>query len=275
VPRMRPVLPPVIACRPGMAPLPHSLGASQLAPYLLYGVPPRDGPPEDSSEATRQRQRRTANLGTTIELLKELVPHIATQLLPKLLLSPQVLLRVCPSHFEEYNAYLPAIKGVVPYYASCKLLQFILTSIVLTPQVQIHIQSIRTSVNDKIHPYYSVHPDSTKIMMRWTTSSERASDICGEKAAPGWSRVATNKFFNLSEDDLKIDKPAGLGSTLALLSNKFKRVTNESLGLERVVSGIFIFELNEDNDRIIVHTVEDVDILERTETEAVGALRVC
>ncbi|CAH2351528.1 hypothetical protein CLIB1423_03S08328 [[Candida] railenensis] len=235
-------------------------------------------------EIDPRKQQQNANLGSTIDTLKELIPQIASKSLPKQLVSPEVLLRVCPTHFEEFNAYLPAIKGHVPYYTSCKVLQFLLTSIVLTPNVQLHIQSIRaTTVNDRIFPYYSVYPDSTKIKVRWTTSTERIHNINDDTTLlKGWSKVATTKFLdkhNITSDDIKkSSKSGGISSTLAELTSSIKNLANDKKNnLERVISGIFIFELNEDNDKIIVHTIEDIDILEKTETQENldGGLRVC
>lgn len=45
-----------------------------------------------------------------------------------------------------------------------------------------------------------------------------------------------------------------------------------------MISGLFIFELNEDNSKILVHTIENMEIIERFEPETqpnVNALRVC
>lgn len=44
---------------------------------------------------------------------------------------------------------------------------------------------------------------------------------------------------------------------------------------DRAVSGIFVFELNEACDQIIVHTIEDVEFLEKQEEALVGLAGLC
>lgn len=55
-------------------------------------------------------------------------------------------------------------------------------------------------------------------------------------------------------------------------------LTKEPKKLERVLSGLFIFELDEDNTKVLVHTIENMEIIERfepKEADDVNALRVC
>lgn len=268
----------IVTSRASLKPNATILPSSSLSPYYLSSSLSSSTDSGEDPELDLNKQRRNANLGATIEIIKELVPLITAKSLPKSILSKEILLRVCPTHFEEFNAYLPAIKGHVPYYASCKLLQFLVSTIVLTPNVPLHIQSIRTSLNDKAFPYYSVYPDSTKVVVRWATSTESMHEDHSGSAtlSKGWSKVATTKFLgNISEDELKSGN--SISATLSDLTIQIKKLAKDKRNnLDRVVSGIFIFELNQDNDKIIVHTVEDIDILERTETDDLpSTLRVC
>lgn len=67
-----------------------------------------------------------------------------------------------------------------------------------------------------------------------------------------------------------------LPRTLWDLSSTLVGLSREDHKLERIISGIFIFELNESNDKIIAHTIENVELLERGEpAAATTGLRVC
>lgn len=257
--------------------------------------------PDYKEDPDHNEQLKKANLGSMIEDLKEIVPNIVNKSISKDLISSEVLLRICPTHFAEFNAYLPNIKGHVSYYTTCKTLQLILTSIVVNPKVKLHIQSIRSSkgtgsFNDDKPDYRCVFPDSTKIFLRWSTCAEgcfhlstgdidRKDDFHSTSDAKlgshSWSKLDASKFFN-STDSVPPTLVEG-SKTIPSIKTTISEVTTSLIGLtkeerkfERVISGLFIFELNEDNSKIIVHTVEDVDVVERTEFENLDdKLRVC
>ena len=90
-----------------------------------------------------------------------------------------------------------------------------------------------------------------------------------------WSKLDTKKLVNNSNGQ-PIKSSPSVTTTLSHLTSGLIGLTKEHNKLERVISGIFIFELNENNDKIIVHTVEDVNVIEKTETQDIdGELRVC
>ncbi|ABN67026.2 conserved hypothetical protein [Scheffersomyces stipitis CBS 6054] len=246
---------------------------------------------------TRKELQRKANIGTMIEEIKKLVPNILGKSLPKSIISPEISLRICPSHFDEFNAYLPNLKGHVTYYATCKAIQLFMTSVVLSPKVQLHIQQIRVSTSPDP---WAVYADTTKIHVRWSTCSEGCfhlsndlqesvkddgtnveenfqSTSAAKLGAHRWSKLDTMKILR------EQDSPGGISKTLPSITSTLARLpaaliglTKENKKLERVISGIFIFELNEDNDKIIVHTIENVDVIERFEAEDIDSeLRVC
>lgn len=227
-----------------------------------------------------EEQERLTNLGAMIDALKLFVPHILLKSLPKEVLLPEVLLRICPSHFELANSYLPNIKGHVSYYATCKALQIFLTSLVLNPQVRFHIQLIRTSHLPEPNCVY-VH--STKIHVRWTTCPEGCSHLLGGEDAAGDDQLSTARAKLGSHGWSGIDAGRlvdslhqnwSLSSALADLGKGIVGLKKEESRLERVILGVFIFELNTNNDKILVHTVEDMSVVERRE-ELDGKLRVC
>lgn len=243
----------------------------------------------EGKDPDKKDLKKKANLGHIIDEIKVLVPNILTKSLPKSIISNDITLRICPTHMDELNAYLPVLKGYVSYYTTCKTLQVILTSIVLSPKVKLHIQSIRTSDGADIQ---CVHPKATKIYVRWTTCEEGCTHLSSESEGDGndissyhstsdaklgshrWSKFDSAKVLSNASNDGTISN--SIGTTLTLLTTGLIGLTRESKKLERMISGIFIFELNDNNDKIIVHTIENVDIIERPETEDVdGELRIC
>lgn len=258
----------------------------------------------NNSEYDPDDQNKRANLGSMIDEIKLNVPNIFTRSIPKHLISSNVLLRICPTHFAELNSYLPNIKGHVSYYTTCKTLQLILSSLVLNPKVKLHIQSIRTNVSseDTDSTYHYVYPQTTKIHVRWTTCPEGCHHLSTNEnidegknfhstsdaklGSHSWSKFDTLKFLNSNNNpDIPVasDESKPFQQSLTSIKNLLSNLTTGLIGLtkeekklERVISGLFIFELNTDNTEIVVHTIEDVDVIERTEMEDVdGKLRIC
>lgn len=264
--------------------------------------------PNANGKFNNDEQERKANLGSIIEEIKATIPNIFNKSLPKEIVSNDVLLRICPTHFAEFNAYLPNIKGHVSYYTTCKTLQFILTSLVLNPKVKVHIQSIRTNrmsspSSDFKNDYQCVYPETTKVYIRWSTCQEgcfhlstrdkedlesnKSESISNEQTdnfhstsdaklgSHSWSRFDTSKFLTLDSQNGNQGIPS-VKTTFAKLTKGLIGLTKAEKKFERIISGLFIFELNEKNDQIIVHTIEDVNVVERTDFEEVdGKLRVC
>lgn len=73
-----------------------------------------------------------------------------------------------------------------------------------------------------------------------------------------WSEEDTKKIF---------DNHKSLSTLVSKLPGTIMGLTKEPKKLERVISGLFIFELNEDNSKILVHTIENMEIIERFEHE--------
>lgn len=236
-------------------------------------------------------QEKLVNLGCMIDELKVLVPNLLHKSLPKAILLPEVMLRLNPSHFELLNLFLPNIKGHVSYYAACKAIQLFFTSLVLNPRAQLHILSIRTS---KFPEPNTMFAHSTKIIMRWKTCPEGCVHLLEKGAASERSEVEakdSEDSFSTAQAKLGSHRWSGfdpgkviseesltwsVSSSLGDLTKALIGLKKEDSGLERVILGIFIFELNEDNSQVLVHTIEDMTIIERREEQSVEEkLRVC
>lgn len=231
-------------------------------------------------DPSNQDQHSKANLGKTLEELRILLPNMLQKSLPKQLISRDVLLRICPTHFNQLNHYLPRIKGHVSYYTTMKTIQFVLTSLILNPDVKLHLQSIKVMTPEESNIDYLCVFRTTKIQVRWSTCNEGCGHLeSGDKGkleynstsnaklgSHKWTKVDTLKFLQISESE-PLKSFSHLTTGLVGLMKELNR-------LERVISGIFVFELNEDNSKIIVHTIEDVNIVEKREPQ-VGGLRIC
>lgn len=244
-----------------------------------------------------------ANLGKMIDDLQLLVPNLLNKSLPKLIVSPEVLLRICPTHFDEFNALLPNIKGHVSYYTTLRSLQFVLTQLILNPKVKLHIQNIAIlQPQESTVEYLCVYPHTTKVQIRWTTCSEgchhlgerqresggpvdgesSGGDIRGANSTSSamlgshsWSQLDPEPFYKYQRLAIIPKEAKSILKALKQLTTGFVGLVKNSNELERVISGIFIFELNEDNSQIVVHTIEDVNVVEREEPQEVGGLRIC
>lgn len=242
--------------------------------YSEGPILPKEGP-NGREKRQNDEQTRVANLGLMVEHVKTLVPGIMSKSLPKELLSSDILLRLCPTHFAELNSFLPHIRGHVSYYATCKTLQLILTSLVLNPRVRIHIQSIRTTKSSTGLDLQCVFPEATKIFVRWSTCSDGCEHLSAADESDKLNFHLTSEAKLGTHSWSKFDSLKAVGgasalslkNTIGLLTLGLIGLTKAEKNLERVISGIFIFELSEQNDSIIVHTVEDIVVIERTERE--------
>lgn len=224
----------------------------------------------ENKEIDKKELERKINVNKVVDQLREYVPDILETSLPKSIISKDIYLRICPSQFDEN--YLPKLNGLVTYYTTCKAIQLFLTSVMLSPKVKLHIQSIRVSHGPDPQCMFN---DTTKIFLRWST----CPDGCSHLDAQGTSQahLGTHKW---SEEDTKkiFDNHKSLSTLVSKLPGTIMGLTKEPKKLERVISGLFIFELNEDNSKILVHTIENMEIIERFEPETqpnVNALRVC
>lgn len=212
-----------------------------------------------------ENQQKKANLGSMVEQLQELVPGMLTTSLPRTLLAPDIILRICPTHLGDVHPVFLNIKGHVSYYTVCKALQFALTSLVLHPKVELHIESIKVNPEEQVQGLY---PNTTKIYIRFSTCSEGCHHLDQGKKnrfhSTSDAKLGSHSWSMESSKLPKIGQSASITSIISQLATAF---TKDEKDLERVISGIFIFELNDKNDQIIVHTIEDVNIVEKTDPQ--------
>ncbi|KAI5968567.1 hypothetical protein CANMA_002312 [Candida margitis] len=249
---------------------PPSLPPLRVKPCTRFSKIPRifnkcdnDISPEDKLDLERKM-----NLSNLIEKLKSQIPNILEHNLSKEIISNNIYLRICPSQFDEN--YLPKLHGTIAYNSACKAITLFITSIILSPQVKLHISSIKTSRKQDPQCMFST---SMKVYVRWSTCRPNCEHLGVQSTSN--AHFGSHKW---SPEDTK--KLMGANVTLSGLIGKLTGAVmgvnkEKQKDLERVISGLFIFELNDNCDEILVHTVENMDIIERFETEPGNALRVC
>lgn len=142
----------------------------------------------------------------------------------------------------------------------------------LSPKVKLHIHSIRVANGPDPQCMFN---DTTKLFVRWSTCHHGCTHL--EEHGTSEAHLGTHKWSQ--EDTKKIfDNHKSISSILSKLPGTIMGLTKEPKKLERVLSGLFIFELDEDNTKVLVHTIENMEIIERfepKEADDVNALRVC
>ncbi|KAI5962987.1 uncharacterized protein KGF55_002779 [Candida pseudojiufengensis] len=276
--------------------------------YLKFqkSLPLKNSPeltPED-----KQELQRKINLSNLIKNLKTQLPNILENNLSKDIISSKIYLRICPSQFDEN--YLPKLQGYLTYYSTCKAIQLFITSIILSPKVKLHLTNIK--IADKNQPDSNcMFPNSTKLYIRWNTCIPNCIEHLGLNQSTTqanfgshkWSNEDTKNLFsnnhnlsnskNQEDSSINLNLSKFIGKITRTLLSGSKLTNNHSQEnqsdkedssksnkeLERVIYGLFIFELNEDCNQILVHTIENMDIVERFEPEEessqVNGLRVC
>ncbi|VEU19490.1 DEKNAAC100459 [Brettanomyces naardenensis] len=228
------------------------------------------------------------------------------ELLPEECVSKDIILRVLPHQLTK----LPTIKGYLLYSTALRTLQLGLTSFYLNPHARFHITNIKVdeptssmssdelvnlSLDDNIIENstplaasemtgQAISNYTTKVTVKWRT----CLGGCPHLKNSGSTTSAKMGSFSFENFDISKMLPGDGTQPSALiheaqsrLSSSFLRKDHEqqkmkmassspAKHLERVITGIFIFELNAENDHIVVLTIDNCDVLESRETDLEG-----
>ncbi|KAH3664200.1 hypothetical protein OGAPHI_004551 [Ogataea philodendri] len=188
------------------------------------------------------------------------IPTLLQSTIPATHLADNIVLKLLP----KQKPHLPVVRGITLYNTTFKTLQLLLTSFYLNPQVRLHITHINIeeptgslSSNDMINlsiqnnllnvdSSQQTSPYTTKITVKWRTCLNGCLHLRDNKTTS-----AQLGAFNLDNINfLHLNSPV---PNLTKLSDN---------SIERVVSGIFVFELNDANDKIAVHCIDNCEIIE-------------
>lgn len=237
---------------------------------------------------------RIANLGdTTKYLLDEGVPNLLQHNLRDSILNENLRLRILPLSFP----YIPEISGRASVQSSLSALRLILHTFVLDKKSHLHVLSAKNITDDTERGYsqlgYTVTPKKNeKLLVKWRSCSDTTDR--GDVSSDGNTGENTTRSGRVDSFDGKcataatpvidyILTPSGgrwetvtsLGDQLKVLLNGGTRPKDPDTS-RRVLSGTFIFELNEDNTNLVAFTIEDVELTTYGgEVKETGNLFVC
>lgn len=212
---------------------------------------------------------RHANLGEISEyLLKVGVPNILQKPLEDRYLDEQIKLRFLPTT----HPYFPTLQGKTKYKASLNAIRLISNKLVLKKDCQLHIISATTLLREKDGGRYNCVAPYDKLVVKWQS--------CTPEEKIGHHRGKTTSVpQDLMNDSTPpiveyILHPSGKKLSGEIMSNDEALIKEQSL-IDRIVRGVFIFEFNEDNSRILVHTFENVEMIDYNKKIQTGGALAC
>lgn len=235
------------------------------------------------SLATNYKDPNNTNFGEIIDYLKSSgVPNLLQENLKDSVLDENIILRLLPSA----HPYIPTLHGLIKYKASMNAIRVIMRKFVLEDSSRIkilsskklsgsHAEEVRQQC--RLSPYLTTND---KFLLKWQSCLPQNADPIGPE--DGY----VNKKFTFSSNDsleqkkgspildyilqkttmIDNNQASGLISKYITMGNKLNSSNNNNEstdnGFTRVVNGIFVFEMNEDNSKIAVHTIEDVELID-------------
>lgn len=231
---------------------------------------------------TNSKDPNSTNLGEIADYLKTRgVPSLLQENIKDNYLDDCIILRLLPSA----HPYIPNLHGLIQYKASMNAMRVIMRKFILEDTSRIKILSSKKISGDhgeKFRQQYNLSPYLTtndKLLVKWQSClPQNANPIEPEDEN-------FNKTFTFSSNDSlgqkkgspildyilqktpKVDNnlAPGLISQHITIGNKLNSMNNdESIDNEytRIVNGLFVFEMNEDNTKITVHTIENVELID-------------
>ncbi|ANB11893.1 hypothetical protein AWJ20_120 [Sugiyamaella lignohabitans] len=224
--------------------------------------------------------------------------------LPKQILSNDITLNVLP----DSHPHIPAVVGRVPYATTVKLLQFLVTTLLIPPSSKLMILSARTDSHPSIfrYSYYRAHdtakePQKDEQHSRPTTTDpdqeaghhghhhhrltqsqavkSRLSSGLPPRFIVYWRTVSpedyemkTRTSSSSKDEDTTEYFPYSWSSSLTKEVDALKIA--RSLGIlpheYPVLTGIFEFDFDDTCTSIITHTITDLEYLTKPTSECVN-----
>ncbi|QLQ80758.1 hypothetical protein HG537_0E01130 [Torulaspora globosa] len=210
---------------------------------------------------------RHSNLGQITEyLVKEGVPNLLQTSFEDRYLDEQIRLRFLPTT----HPYFPVLQGKTKYKASLNAIRVISNKLILNKDCKLHINSVTTLLRDNKTHRYNCVTENDKLIVKWQSCTPQ--ETFKHSGTQGKvSSVPQNLLTDTAPPVVKyILHPTGKPISKEMISNEEPLVAENNL-INRVVKGIFVFEFNEDNSKISVHTFEDVEMIDFNKVET-GAL---
>lgn len=211
---------------------------------------------------------RRTNLGQISEyLLREGVPNLLQTSFQDSYLDEQIKLRFLPTT----HPYFPVLQGKTKYKASLNAIRLISNKLILKKDCQLHINSATTLLREEMNRRYNCLTGNDKLVVKWQSCTPHET-VKHHSDQGKVSSIPQNLLTDTAPPILKyILHPTGKPLPQEMISNQESLVADND-GINRVVKGIFVFEFNEDNSKISVHTFEDIEMIDFNKKIESGAL---
>lgn len=195
---------------------------------------------------------RHLNLGRiTAYLTEDGVPNLLDRPFPNEYLDPHISLRLLPTT----HPYIPILQGKGKYRASMNAIRLLSTKFVLQDKASLKVDKVIT-IGRGEKTNYNCITSNDKLVIKWESCNEAEgnADSCGK------DDVNLGRIRNLGEVDTSSPVISHiLNPTKHEFTNEIDSMRRQ---LPRLVRGIFIFEFNEDNSSILVHSIDNVEIVD-------------
>lgn len=208
---------------------------------------------------SKDHDNSIVNLGKiTNYLIKEGVPNLLQTNYESKYIDDSIKLRLFPT-----LSYIPIINGKTKFNASMNALRLIINTFILNGTAHLHIRSIKNLKRD---------PD--KLLIKWSTctslENKKHEHLPKDKTIFETTKISSfttsNTSNNTSHEHIVdyILQPSIKKLNVPLISQEYKSVISKknNENISRVLQGVFIFEFNSDNSKILVHTIEDIELID-------------
>ena len=248
---------------------------------------------KDSKDPEKDKEytTRKANLGTLIQMLQLKVPHLLTETIPHDIVSDDIILRLLPNQFPNF----PTIKGYLMCVSTIKTIQKLLHLFYLNPDTQIHINNMKVieptnsisseelinlSIADNVienehsniegegvgsSPRQDFSKYTTKIKIKWRTCCPGCSHLQDKETTD--AKLGTYRLDHF--DWAKLLKSSNPLKTLEGFAKNLDPAGDDA-SVGRMLTGVFIFELDAKNEHIKVFTIDNMEIIESKEVNFNG-----
>ncbi|SCV02173.1 LAMI_0G16556g1_1 [Lachancea mirantina] len=210
---------------------------------------------------------RHANLGAIAEyLIERAVPRMLQESVKDDLLDENIRLRLLPTT----HPYIPTIHGVTKYKHSLNAIRLIIRNFMLNERCALHVTNSESFPRERLCEVYNTCTSMDKLVVHWQSCPDNcphlgADDVTSE-AKLGLFKAASSDIL-LSDSQRKeilkyINHPGQQLSQNFLVTNA-SSAHEAQLPISRVLSGIFIFEFDERNERIVAHTIDNVEVADQ------------
>lgn len=245
-------------------------------PTLLLFKPTSQSPNSNNHNSNHEPshlQTRKANMGKMIDYLTTILPDALHTVPDSSYLAENIILRVAPT-----VSNIPLLKGRVSYLTTLKATQFILTNFLLNPQVKLHITDIKTQfyggdfVKNGDLTGYGLYERSDKVVIKWRTCLDECHHLKERDQRSGYAlkgshileRFDFKKLWNHGGGGGDHNTSSSSVNNSSTGYENFDGVSKvDGDGFERVIYGIFVFELDAKCEKIIVHNVENIEMYDK------------